>query len=153
MKNLMIVLGLLALSHSAMALPFGKFQSKITYMNLDHNLFAGQTIDTGSIILNKDNNTVAIILDQEVIELPITSVETSVCGSVTYHAVKDLRPFDGSLQKIDVTDNAAFHCESVVQISPVTANYSTDGYNPRAGEVKSESNFAGTAFELSYNAL
>jgi hypothetical protein len=45
------------------------------------------------------------------VELPIVAKKTDSCGSTVYLAKKDLRPADGSLEIIELTDNRTMTCE------------------------------------------
>jgi hypothetical protein len=62
------------------------------------------------------------------IELPLISVEKDSCGVVTYHALSDKMPVDGTRQELIVRDNQLSICE-IVYSAHTTIQYNVKFWN------------------------
>lgn len=68
------------------------------------------------------------VIENEVIELPLTEVKRDGCGVVVYTAQKDKRPVDGALTEIIVRDNSRSVCE-IIYPAMTTLEYNVRFYN------------------------
>jgi hypothetical protein len=68
-----------------------------------------------------------------VIELPIVAKKTDPCGTVIYTALRDARPVDGILETLEVRDNTANTCKTLVALAPTDIKYNTASVSRMTG--------------------
>lgn len=116
---------------------------------IDAEQFNYQTIRGGQVYVSEQNKTITLYVQPVLncdpdkicpaymppaikIELPLVSVEeTTYCGGRVYTAQQDLRPVDGSLQVIIVSDDTRFYdsCVGLLPVPPVSVSYQRKGYS------------------------
>jgi len=133
MKKALVLLALIqstfAIASSiAPGLPIGDvspfphiLNAPIRSMRLDPNFAKQERISGGGFTINLEEKTISLVLNRKwfcppnalcsmqmpapmVIELPIISMEKDSCNIVRYIAKKDLRPVDGAMKVIRITD-------------------------------------------------
>ena len=67
------------------------------------------------------------------VELPVVSVKADSCGVKTIVARQDMRPVDGALEQITVTDPSHMTCQTLVAVVP-QATYTTQYFDRRNGK-------------------
>lgn len=84
----------------------------------------------------------AAVLVPHVITLPLKSQTTDQCGNTTFIAKRDMRPVDGALEQIAVTDHTDNKCPTFVALPATGITYETSIYDRINGaQVSTYSNF------------
>ena len=79
-----------------------------------------------------------------VVTVPVVATKQDSCGTWIWTAKQDLRPVDGSLQKLVIADNTANTCEHFVALPATEVTYTTSFYDRINGrEAKTRSTLQG----------
>lgn len=123
------------------------FLAQVLSANMDHHITT-LPITGGEVTLDYTKNTLSVGLDSAPkceegfacpqfminalsVELPIVEKHVTDCGSTVIVAQKDLRPVDGALSKLVLTDNTTNHCPTFVALPATHVQYTTQAYDMR----------------------
>lgn len=74
------------------------------------------------------------ILLTHAISLKITSEVTDSCGSLSYIAERDLRPVDGAMERLVITDHTNNKCMTFIALPGTSISFETSFYDRINGE-------------------
>jgi hypothetical protein len=151
MKKLLLIAGLFLASTTYAASNFTG-TVELNVVNATYAPAHAMNPGKGSLTLNYDKHTVRLMVVRNgnpcpagmlctlempaplIVELPITSIDVDSCGIKHVVARKDLRPVDGALEQITVSDSTSkLTCLTFVQGVP-EATYETRYFNRRTGQ-------------------
>lgn len=82
------------------------------------------------------------VLNEHVITLPLVGQKYDGCGNTTYIAKRDMRPVDGALELLSVTDHTDNKCPTFAPLPETGITYETSVYDRiNGGEVSTYSSF------------
>lgn len=143
--------------------------SQFLTMDIDKN-FGNDTYISGYVALDLEKNEILFSLQPQSscpvgrmclavmpmpyeVTIPVSEVHFDRCGATIYVAKRDLRPVDGAMQQIVVTDNSTNICLTRELRPMVKVTYDTEFFRryPPYKNVKTHSNFFGSVLEVQSN--
>lgn len=137
MKKLMMVLALLTanFAHATMTSSSVERANLTGFYFQSGSLFDAQKFNRGSVVVDRNAQELRVEMYHNItcpagtmcpmyfpaptiVRVQLKSVRIGECNEVIYSGKSDLRPADGILQEITVTDNRTFNCESYRAVSP-----------------------------------
>ncbi|MFT6070707.1 MAG: hypothetical protein ACJAT2_001330 [Bacteriovoracaceae bacterium] len=163
MKNLIILMALLSTftvsARSIHPLTYVLTAELTEAMNIDDNSYLkNMRIHGGSVQVKQLRREIVLtlnvapdcqagmvcpaVLTDHVITLPLVSQKYDECGNTTYIAKKDLRPVDGAMELLSVTDHTDNKCPTFVALPETGVTFQTSFYDRiNGGEVSTYSSF------------